>query len=595
MAFEYRGRKRLNREHPQLRPLVNRSRRIPGGPAALPRQPHHVNQPPPDPENPYRMTHTGLFTDTLRDESGAERPYAFYIPTTMKTSGSMALVFVPGGEEPAAYFRAAGWQESLERHCVTAYFLGAPQGWQKENPGLEMDAATRVLGEMRSMEYFPSNAPAIYCLGFGDGAAMAAVFAVLHISVLAAWAAWGDTQLDETLLEQLGGAPSDCDPGLTRGEVPLPSFLIGGESNTARFFKRACRVREEYLFNGLARVFRQKPKPGESYLNDTACSEVWLCEEREAQRLGRDEMIEKMVAFVEDYRRWGGEGNSHIRRAERAEADLGMKRTEIIVDGLKRYWYTFEPSAFKRGLREKYPLVIAIHGFSCSAEFFAENSGWHRVAEERGFIVVYPNAYPASGGLDGRSIAATPRWNASGEPGQGSPDELSYFRRLLEKVKQDYPIDPERVYVTGHSNGSMMTQYLMRYWPQPFAGFAPVGFMEGFRQEVRPPRDGVIRNPWYVMGDHDIDTSSLEGDNGNTRTLRMICACDGLSYEHPRRYECGIYENTLFRNDQGVTLARYTAVRNWPHTYTPELAFMIYDEWFSRFIRKADGALVDLA
>ena len=73
-------------------------------------------------------------------------------------------------------------------------------------------------------------------------------------------------------------------------------------------------------------------------MNDTACSEVWLCEDREAEVLGQDVMIEKMVAFVTDYRRCGGEGNSHIRHTERAEADLGMKRTEIVVDGLKRYW-----------------------------------------------------------------------------------------------------------------------------------------------------------------------------------------------------------------------------------------------------------------
>ena len=242
--------------HPQLEPTVNRSRRIPGGPASLPRTPHQIDQPPADPENPYRMTHTGLYTDTLQDESGAQRPYAFYIPTTMKTSGNMALVFVPGGESPEAFFHAASWKESLERHCMTAYFLGAPQGWQMDNPGLEIDAATRVLGEMRSMEYFPSNAPAVYCLGFGDGAAVAAVFAVLHVSVLAAWAAWGDTGLDDTLLEFLGTAPSDCDSYLTRGEVPLPTFLIGAPSNTARFFRRACRTRDEYLFNGFARVYR---------------------------------------------------------------------------------------------------------------------------------------------------------------------------------------------------------------------------------------------------------------------------------------------------------------------------------------------------
>ena len=40
-----------------------------------------------------------------------------------------------------------------------------------------------------------------------------------------------------------------------------------------------------------------------------------------------------------------------------------------------------------------------------------------------------------------------------------------------------------------------------------------------------------------------------------------------------------------------VPLVRYTNVRNWPHTYTPELAFMVYDEWFSRYVRHENGEL----
>ena len=43
-------------------------------------------------------------------------------------------------------------------------------------------------------------------MGFEDGANIASVFSILNISVLAAWAAWGDTQLDDKLLEMIGNA-----------------------------------------------------------------------------------------------------------------------------------------------------------------------------------------------------------------------------------------------------------------------------------------------------------------------------------------------------------------------------------------------------
>ena len=38
-------------------------------------------------------------------------------------------------------------------------------------------------------------------------------------------------------------------------------------------FSKANNVKDEYLYNGFARVFRQQPKTGASYINDQVCSE----------------------------------------------------------------------------------------------------------------------------------------------------------------------------------------------------------------------------------------------------------------------------------------------------------------------------------
>lgn len=592
----------MNLQHEQLQKSLNRTRRVPG-PAMPGRKEHNIPQPPADPENPYRMTHVGMFRGSVYDEKGKERPYVFYIPSTMKTSGNSMLVFIPGGEKPEDFFRRNHWDLVLEKYAITTYFVSAPEGWDQENPGLEMDMATRVMEEMRSMEYFPCNAPGVYCMGFGDGARMAAVFSVIHVSVLAAWAAYGDTQLDESLLDWLGTAPSDCDGGIMRGQVPLPSFIIDdGESNVVRFFKKACRTKEEYLYNGFARVYRQQPKPGESYINDQACSEVWHGTYEDAQKLGEDTVIDKMTGFVEDYKRWGGEGNSHIRRTQRPE-DIGLIRKEAVIDGLKRYWYVFEPTGYKRRMKEKYPLVIAIHGFSCSGEFFAENSGWHSVGEERGAIIVYPTAYPfertvKNGGRFDGNIAVTPSWNSgffSIETDPNGPDDLHFFKEMLEKLEAEYPVDPERIYVTGHSNGSMMTQRIMRYWPQKFAGFAPVGAMECREKAIPIPEDGYLRNVWYTIGEFDGAGCSMEEGTGNSITVRNLCDANNIDYEKRRCYESGIYMNTIVRDEKGVPLVRFTGVKNWPHTYSPELAFMIYDEFFARFVRHEDGTLEYLA
>ena len=597
----------MNYDHVQLDPSVNRVRIARGsaGPAAPARTPHNIVQPEADPKDPYRNTHLGWFEDVITDEKGVERKYGFYIPTTMKTSGNMVLVLIPGGLDPKEFFRAGGWKESLERHCITAFFAGAPGPRDLEDPGVEIDAAVKVLAEMKSMEYFPCNASAVYAMGFGDGANIASIFAILYQSYLAAFAAWGDTEVDPVLLSKLGDAPSDCDASIPRGAVPLPAFFVGKDSNVVEYFRKADHVSESYLSNGFARVWREKARPGSSYVNDEVCSEVWLSSPEDADKLGHGVMVEKMVAFVESYQRWAGEGNGHIRRTMLAEGALEMTRTEKEIGGFLRYWYTFEPSAYKRKLQEKYPLIIAIHGFSCSGEFFAQNSGWHRVGEERRCFVVYPTAYPYKNSPSPTpsplrmSGIATPHWNSGGFGGgvdPAGPDDVECIRQIVEDTLEKYPeIDRERVYVTGHSNGSMMTQLLMRKIPQYFAGFAPVGAMECRNGKGILPDDGIRRNVWYTIGQYDGGGCSLEGPNGNTWTLEMACDANKIDYASAKHYTCGIYNHLIVRDAEKVPLVRFTGVTNWPHTYTPELAFMVYDEFFSRFVRHADGSLEYLA
>lgn len=595
--------------HPQLDPGFNRTRSE-QVPRALKKENGEKESseakespvfPKVNPEDPYTNTYLGMFDVSFTDSKGNFRPMRLYIPTTEKSAWNMILVFVPGGENPEVFFEKGNWKAILEKYAVTGCFLSAPKGWQKEEPGFELETAAAALKEMQSNRYFQSNAPAVYCAGFMDGAWLASLFAVTHVSVLAAWAALGDTSLDEKLLDQLGNGPSDCDPYIKRREVPLPACIFDNQSsNVVRYFREASNTAEEGLKNDYAAVYRQQPKPGESYRNDPACSEVWHGSEDTAKKLGLAKTAERMVAFMEGFKRWGGEGNGYIRKTIYPDT-IGMKKTEAVVDGWKRYWLTFEPTAYKKMKKESYPLIIAIHGFTCSGEFFANNSCWHWVGEERDAFVVYPSAYPftRSKMTPMGSHIATPEWNAGGlpdSPDPEGPDELAYFRELIRRTAAAYPIDTSRIYVTGHSNGAMMTQRLMRCMPEVFAGFAPVGFMENMNGSMEPePADGILRNVWYTIGEYDGLGCELKEGNANVMTIEKLCSHNGVEYSSRTYYESGIYMHSLFRNKEGVPLIRFTGVKNWPHTYSPELAFLIYDEFFSRFRRLKNGELEYLA
>jgi len=587
-----------NLHHPQLDRAVNRVRRKPGSPAFYSRERRDVGQRSVDPANPYYPVHTGSFPGSVTDETGDERHFLLYIPTTYQTSGNTLFILVEGGKRAEDFFIEGSWKETLERHRMATFFVEALHGWKTDDPGLELDVMTKMLAEMRSMEYYPSNGPSVYAMGFGDAAQIAAVFAFTHASVLAAWAAWGNTELDPELLELLTSMPSDCDANISKGEVRLPAYLVGTPSNVLEACKRACHVKEEYLLNDVARLWRERPKPGTLYLNDPACSEVWFTAEADALPL--PDMGERMTAFLAGYKRWAGEGNGYIRPTELPE-EQGFIGHWAEIGGLKRTWWMFEPTAYKTGKLEKYPLVVAVHGFSCSGAFFAENSGWHHVAEERGFLLCYPTAYPfrrntAGSGPFSGPICPTPAWNSSAQKDPAGPDDVAFFREMVEMICADYPVDRERIYVTGHSNGGAMTQMLMREAADVFAAFAPVGAMDGRGGQVTPiPADGLLRPIWFTMGEYDSTGKVLEEGGANAMTIRNCCKANGLDYERRKYYESGIYCHTVVRDGGQVPLVRFTGVTNWPHTYTPELALLIWDEMFSRFVRKPDGEVLYLA
>ena len=70
---------------------------------------------------------------------------------------------------------------------------------------------------------------------------------------------------------------------------------------------------------------------------------------------------------------------------------MRLHRFTAEIDNSQHEWFVYEPTALRAGKLP--PLVLAIHGYSCTGELFAENSGWHELAERRGFLLVYVSAF----------------------------------------------------------------------------------------------------------------------------------------------------------------------------------------------------------
>lgn len=96
------------------------------------------------------------------------------------------------------------------------------------------------------------------------------------------------------------------------------------------------------------------------------------------------------------------------------------------------------------------PLVMSLHGFTSNMYQQREFSQWDKVADENGFIVVYP-----------QGTGFPRRWNASPPPfGIDPTDDVGFLRALVEYVNSEHCIDLTRVYVNGFSNGGGMSHRL---------------------------------------------------------------------------------------------------------------------------------------
>jgi polyhydroxybutyrate depolymerase len=115
------------------------------------------------------------------------------------------------------------------------------------------------------------------------------------------------------------------------------------------------------------------------------------------------------------------------------------------VDGTDRRYLRTVPDAHDG--ETPLAVVLDFHGLMEGAEIHAGMSDYSTLAEEEGFVAVFPHG-------TGEPV----RWNIN--PNSDETDDLSYVDALLADLSEDLCIDEARVFATGLSNGAMFTSLL---------------------------------------------------------------------------------------------------------------------------------------
>lgn len=137
------------------------------------------------------------------------------------------------------------------------------------------------------------------------------------------------------------------------------------------------------------------------------------------------------------------------------------------VDDLTRAFLLHVPPAARQG--QPLPLLIVLHGGGGTGQKMQRFLGFDSYADERGFYVAYPDSYQPSG------EPGTFHWNdGRGTEKTSGIDDVKFLVEMIAEIGRRVPLDASRVYVTGASNGGMMTYRLGCETSGVFAGIAPV-------------------------------------------------------------------------------------------------------------------------
>ena len=176
-----------------------------------------------------------------------------------------------------------------------------------------------------------------------------------------------------------------------------------------------------------------------------------------------------------------------LRRARGGRQFVGTEALQtIVVSGRQRSYLVRDFSRARQA-----PVVIVLHGGGGNAENAVRMTGFDRIGQREGVIVVYPN------GTAARERVPLLTWNAGhccASAMRTGVDDVAFVSAVIDALVKGGRADPSRLYVTGMSNGAMMAHRLGRELSTKIAAIAPVvGAVFG---DERPP---VAAVPAFII------------------------------------------------------------------------------------------------
>lgn len=578
-----------------------------------------------DPMDPMRPTWSGTISRDV-EVGGVRRRVTYYIPEIAMAATAGVMLLPPGGVSAEKFLEKSSWRQLADtEECKEKFILcvleSGPEGWNTHEayglPDGEIAYVHTACLDFARRDLFCVHESKYYMVGYKDGGAIAQMAAMYDPAFFAGIAAVESPPVSDGYRAQAGSdwclnldgfEDPDHHLNLRKGQIPLPAWLIAGSEEALcqadlEYWKTACGADACRRMERDTTAWLRETPPADPVDQDKEAHRVWVSViPGAAANFGFTVNRRIWKDFLYRVRRWMSEPGGSLRMTRDPVRDLGCEYHYEPVGGWMREWYVYVPQQVRENPHQSVPVVFISHGYTCSGEIYLGNSEWNRVADRYGFLVIAatgPYDYIQGEGENNAckfENTQLPAWNIFGK--QGLPDEIAFFRHMLADVKTRYQVDEERIYATGHSWGSMMTQYLGMAMPEVFAAIAPcsgVLFDEHDKTLLKNPQ--VISKPacdlpvWMFVGEREpwLFPHFPEGENTPARSIRLWWQRNHMEGDAPDTFREGWVQQGRW-NDRGwdkngIPMIRYSWITDLPHATMPEMSFRIWEDFFSKLRR----------
>ena len=549
-----------------------------------------------DLDSPYHAIHYGLFhnqksaCDSYPGPEGTpveritEGTYSIFIPQNSQPKVPTTIVLVPNGmtaEEFTETEDGKWWIAEAANEGAFAVVFAEPENgaWNTTLDDAARNEAAFIKDIFKTIRvkaltdnaYINVDKNSVSLAGYREGAEMAAYIAATYPTIISSTTLFAPTAFNRAQAEEILAQGAYVHPDnwskafgtMKNGEIGMPMNVIARDGSK----EAAVAITEVWTAVNTAALAK-----AEDTVKDESLYSAHLYDDMTTVDAAR---LTTCNARVQGYA-----GGTLRIRPDYSQREWATFEGKLGTSDLVRRWRVYTPASYDAATPA--PLVVCMHGSTSAITDIAEETRWSDLAEEEGIIVVYIQGY-----LTGKNLPK-PGWALMNTDVATNPD-LQFIENVVAWMQEYRTIDTSRMYLTGHSLGSMMTQTAMSSPINTlFAAYAPIGMF--FNPFVIPSVNDTVTPVWAMNGEFDMQVPEGKGgayESGMlwAQNIGIDVTADPEAVSQPGFNEGKFMTKTWEK--AGVPLVQVTGVMDSPHVYMAEQAQMIWD-WFSCFTRNQE-------